>query len=202
MVASDSTMNLGVVMSNFAPGDFFVGYGTGIRSVGGGGIGNLAEIAPEWHVVPFQVLVHHRYHADGKVARDAAADLEKAHPFTAAVFAVPVRQPHHVLDAAFYGRGLQFAFDDVVGEDVARGAVFPTGNHDGYAFCAAATIHLCSGVDFVVLLQLAAQHHLVQKLVREIALAGSFGIFPHFYQWACNRRKASSSGMQVSVTRL
>ena len=67
------------------PGYLLVRHGAGIRAIRGRRVRDLAEIAPEGNVVPFQVLVHHGDHADGEVARDAAADLEKAYPFTAAV---------------------------------------------------------------------------------------------------------------------
>lgn len=61
----------------FAPSDFFVWNGSGIGSVAGGGVRYLAEIAPERHVFDLQVLIQHGHHADGEIARNAAAYLKK-----------------------------------------------------------------------------------------------------------------------------
>src|ERR1700679_1632186 len=72
----------------FAPGDLFVRNGSRIRSVGGSRIRDMAKIAPERNIVPFQVLVHHRYHTDGEVSGDAPSDLEKSDALTTAVLPV------------------------------------------------------------------------------------------------------------------
>lgn len=39
------------VLTEFAPGDFFIRDGTGIGAVAGGRVADLAEVAPEWHVL-------------------------------------------------------------------------------------------------------------------------------------------------------
>src|ERR1700722_2635681 len=90
----------------FPPGDLFVRYGSRIRSVGGSRIRDLAKIAPERNIVPFQVLVHHWYDADGEVSGDAASDLEKSDALPTAILPVPAGQPAHILDPAFNSTGL------------------------------------------------------------------------------------------------
>ena len=47
-------------------------------AVARGGIADLAEVAPERHDLADEVLVEHRHDANREIARDAAADLEKA----------------------------------------------------------------------------------------------------------------------------
>lgn len=64
--------------SEFAPSDFFVGNCTGITSVAGGRVADLAEVAPEWHIGAAEVLVEHGDNANREVACDAAADLKEA----------------------------------------------------------------------------------------------------------------------------
>src|SRR5690606_40764938 len=103
--------------------DLLVGHGTAVRTVAGGAVADLAEVAPEGEVVALQVLVEHGHHADGEVARDAATDLEEADAVGAAIVGVPVGQEDHVLDPALHHAGLAVAHEAVGGEDVAQGAV-------------------------------------------------------------------------------
>jgi len=164
----------------FAPGDFFVGDGTGVRTVGGGGVGNLAEIAPERDVVPFEVLVHHGDHADGEVAGDAATDLEEANALSGRVVAVPVGEPDHVFNAGFHGRRGELSLDAVGGEDVAHGAVFPAGDDDGEVFFGSGQHPgmLCRYL--IVVLHHTAEKQLVHEFVWEEALVALLGILPYF----------------------
>ncbi len=111
MVASLSTINFGVWISNLPQVIFFVRNGAGVGTIGGGGIRNLAEITPEGDVMPFQVLIHHGYDANREIPGYAAPDLEKPYSFSAAVLAVPAGQPGHIFDPAFDGTGFQFAFN-------------------------------------------------------------------------------------------
>src|SRR5258706_11694802 len=55
---------LGCMDIQFTPGDLFIRNSAGIRTIGSGTIADLAEITPEWYIMPSQVLVHHRHYAD------------------------------------------------------------------------------------------------------------------------------------------
>ena len=70
--------NFGVSTPSLPQVIFSFGDGARIRAVARRRIADLAEVAPQRHVVASQVLVQHRHDADRKVARDAAADLEEA----------------------------------------------------------------------------------------------------------------------------
>src|ERR1019366_6778398 len=119
------------VDAELAPGDLLVGYGPGVRAVAGSRIGDLAEVGPHGDVLALQVRVQHRDHADGEVAGDAAADLEKANPVATTVRRVPVGQCHHVFDAGAHGVDvLDVAGDAVARVHVAQGRVFPARHPD------------------------------------------------------------------------
>src|SRR5690606_13436798 len=85
--------------AELAPGDFLVGDGAGIAAVAGGGVADLAEVAPQGDVLALQILVQHGHDANGEVAGDAAADLKHAERAPAGAFGVEVGQPDHVFDA-------------------------------------------------------------------------------------------------------
>src|SRR5690349_21053089 len=61
-----------------APGNFFVGHRAAVGAVGGGAVGDLAEVAPQATLFA-QVLGDQRHHANGEVPGNASADLEKAY---------------------------------------------------------------------------------------------------------------------------
>src|SRR5690606_28152524 len=84
------------------PGDLLVRHSPGVRSITGGRIADLAEVAPERNVLALQVLAQHGHDADRKVTRNAAADLEKADGLLRGLLGVPLGQRHHVLDAGAY----------------------------------------------------------------------------------------------------
>jgi hypothetical protein len=69
---------LGCIFLELAPGNLFVGHRAGIAAVAGGGIADLTEVCPLFHLRPLHILLEHRHHTDGKVARDTASDLEKS----------------------------------------------------------------------------------------------------------------------------
>ena len=73
----------------FAPGYLFVRHRARVRSVRGGTIADLAEIAPERDVVQLHILVKHRYNAYREIAGYTATDLEEPYPLTSAVLRVP-----------------------------------------------------------------------------------------------------------------
>src|SRR5438128_2039451 len=64
--------------AQFAPCNFLVGNGAGIRSEACGRITNLAEIPPLGNERADHVLIEHGHNANRKIARNAAADLKKA----------------------------------------------------------------------------------------------------------------------------
>src|SRR5258705_1246811 len=53
-----------------SPGNFFVRHGSGVRAKARGAVADLAEIAPEGDVFPFQILVHHGHNAYRKISRN------------------------------------------------------------------------------------------------------------------------------------
>src|ERR1700744_1602693 len=110
------------------PRDLLVRDSARIGSEGCGRIGDLTKIAPERYVVPLQVLIHHRDHADRKVPRDPAADLEETDPFSAAVLPVPPGQPGHIFDPVLHRTRLQLALYHIACKNIARSAVLPAGN--------------------------------------------------------------------------
>src|SRR5205823_13540328 len=65
------------VCAKFAQSNIFVRHRAGIRTVARGRIADLAEVTPLRYNLADDVLIQHRNHANRKVARDAAADLEK-----------------------------------------------------------------------------------------------------------------------------
>lgn len=168
----------GGVDAEFAPGDFFIRDGTGVGAEAGGGVADLAEVGPEGDVVPFEVLIHHGDDADGEVSGDAASDLEESDAFTGAVGAVPIGQPDHVFDAAFHGGGAEFVFDDVGGEDVAHGGVFPAANDDREIFLGGSDHPGVFGIDFVVGFEDSRLNHLEHEFVGEKTLPVGIGGFP------------------------
>ena len=102
--ASDSMMNFGVSTPSLPQVIFSFGHRAGVGAVARRRIADLAEVAPERHVVALQILVEHRHDADREVAGDAAADLEEAdRGVFAVVFGVPLGELHHVLDAGADG---------------------------------------------------------------------------------------------------
>jgi len=66
------------VNAELAPGDLFIGYGTGVTSVASGRVADLAEVAPERDLGTLKILMEHRNDADRKVTRDSAANLEES----------------------------------------------------------------------------------------------------------------------------
>ena len=117
-----------------APGDFFVGNRSAVRAKRSGAVAYLAEIAPERYIMPFQVLVHHGHHANGKIAGNASANLKESNALSATVGPVPFGKPYHIFNAAFYGACLQFAFNYIARENVSGGAVFPAWHYNRYIF--------------------------------------------------------------------
>src|ERR1700733_10726360 len=73
------------------PGDLFVWHGSRIRTIGSGRIRYLAKITPERNVMPLEILVHHRHHADWKIACNSSSDLKKSHALSAGILPVPFR---------------------------------------------------------------------------------------------------------------
>ena len=132
----------------------------------------MAEVAPQRHVVSLEILVNHRDDADGEIASDAAANLEESDRGCRRRVAVPRREAHHRLDAAFDRlRILDLAFHAPRGEDVAERRVFPAGHEDRQVLVARGEQPAVGRVDLVELLQLAAANQAVHEFVREIALA-------------------------------
>src|SRR5271170_3934742 len=84
----------------FTPGNLFIGHGTRIGTIAGGGVGNLAEISPKGRILHFQVLRKHRHYTDGEIACNTASDLKKTYSLTTGIFNVPVSKPNHI----FYAR--------------------------------------------------------------------------------------------------
>src|SRR5690349_21348552 len=82
---------LGCMYIQLAPGNFFIGYGTAVRTVARGAVAYLAKIIPKRHIMPFQVLVHHRYYANREVACNTTTNLEKSDALAAAILPVPIR---------------------------------------------------------------------------------------------------------------
>ena len=66
-----------------APGYFLVWHSAAVRAIRGSAVAYLAEVAPEWYIVPLQVLVHHRYYANREVAGYATAYLEESYTLSA-----------------------------------------------------------------------------------------------------------------------
>src|SRR5436309_3465102 len=65
------------VDGELAPRDLLVRHGAGVAAVARRRVADLAEVAPQRHAGPLEILVQHRHDADRKVPGDAAADLEE-----------------------------------------------------------------------------------------------------------------------------
>lgn len=87
----------------FTPCNLFVGHRPRIRTVAGGAIGDLAEIAPKRNVGHFHILIQHRNHTDGEIACDTTTYLEETNTFSARIVNIPLGQPGHVFNARFHG---------------------------------------------------------------------------------------------------
>jgi len=170
----------GCVGCKLAPCDFLVGNCTGVGTIGGCGIGNLAEVSPEGSAFPAKILFHHGNAADGEVACGTAANLEETD--AGGVLLVPVYEEHHDLYALDDHMGIIFAADYVSGEDISGGAVFPCGADDRDVLFACCDNPAVLGVDFIVLLENAAADHLIDEFIGKISLALCLGLVPDLYE--------------------
>lgn len=168
----------------FAPGDFFVGNSAGVAAVAGGGVADLAEIAPEGDAGAFEVLVEHGHDADGEVAGDAATDLEEADG-AFAVFeefggsGIPLGEGGHVFNAGANGVDVfNVSADHGGGKHVAQGGVFPAWHDDGEVFLAGGDKPGVGGVDLVALFENARTDEFIHELVGEEAFSGAVGGSP------------------------
>ncbi len=160
------------VHAQLAPGDLLVGHGAAVGTVAGGAVADSAEEAPTAGLpVQPKILVEHGHHADGKISRYSAADLEHPEGFFLGGFGVEVRKPRHVFDArADRVDVLHILADHGGGEHVAEGGVLPAWNHDGQVLLAGGQHPAVFRVDLVVLLQSAATDQPIEELVGEVAL--------------------------------
>ena len=174
----DETRSVG---GKFAPGDFFVGNGTGVGAVAGGGVADLAEVGPEGNVFAAQILVEHGDDTDGEVAGDAAANLEKTERMAGGELRVPTGELDHVLDAGAHGADVfDFAADDLRSEHVAESGIFPARNENGEIFLRGGEHPTVPGIDLVELCEFAFAENFEQKLMREAAAGGGVGGAPLF----------------------
>ena len=86
----------------FSPGNFFIGNSPGIGSIRSSRITDLAEITPERHIMPFQILVHHRHHTDREITGDTATYLEETNAFATRIVAIPICKPDHVFNTTLH----------------------------------------------------------------------------------------------------
>src|SRR6185503_12253096 len=95
-------------------------------AIAGGRVADLAEIAPERHLLALQVLAQHGHDTDGEIAGNPAADLEKADGLALALLGVPGRQAHHIFDPGAHRVDIADRPGDAVRSiDVAVGGIFP-----------------------------------------------------------------------------
>src|SRR5262249_12521141 len=96
---------------------------------------DLAKVTPFWNIGAFDVLVQHRHDANWEVARDPAADLEKADRKVLAGAPKPIGEFDHIFNAGTNGVHIaKFTGDIASGLDVSQGAIFPTGYEYREAF--------------------------------------------------------------------
>ena len=144
----------------FTPGDFLVRHRARITAIARGRVADLREITPERHAGPLEVLVQHRHDADRKIARDTAANLEKADRAFAIFqqlrrFRIIVREPRHVLDARADGvHILDFTRHHATGVHVTQRGVLPAGHDDRQVLLAGREHPGILRIDLVKLLQL------------------------------------------------
>ena len=131
---------------------------------------------------PAQILLHHGNAADGEVTGGTAANLEEADAGALAVLLVPVYEEHHDLYALDDHVRVILTADDVGGEDVTGGAVFPGGADDGNVLFTGGYYPAVLGVNLIVLLQDTAADHLIDELVGEISLTLSFCLVPNLHE--------------------
>ena len=94
----------------------------------------------------------------------------------------PVYEEHHHFDTRDHYVRFVFAHDDLGGEEVAAGTVFPGGANDGDVLFAGGQHPAVFRVDFIILFQHAAAEDLIEELVGHIALAFCLGFVPNFHQ--------------------
>src|SRR5690606_24584463 len=97
---------------------------------GGRRIRNLAEIRPERHICPLQILIHHRHDTDGEVSRYTAGYLKEAYSFTVGVSAVPFCKIDHIFNPRLYGAGFQVTLNHIRRKDISGRGVFPSRTDD------------------------------------------------------------------------
>src|SRR5581483_7465681 len=119
------------------------------------------------------------HHADGKIAGNAAADLEKSDGLILAGGAIPVDQQGHLFEAGLHHANIADIATDAIGnEDIPERGIFPAGREDRQIFLAGRIHPGIFGIDFVEFADVAVADELIHVFVREVALALVFGLLP------------------------
>ncbi len=131
--------------------------------------------------MPFKVLIHHRDHTNREVTRNASADLEKANSFASRIIFVPISQPHHIFNTCFHGRGMEFAFYTIGGENISHSAVFPARNYDREILFGSGQHPRMRRINFIIAFHHPAQKEFIHKFVRKKSLALGLSILPYLH---------------------
>src|SRR4051794_10870789 len=161
---------LGRVDRELFPSNLLIGNRTGVRTIGGRRIADLAEIAPQRCLLALQILAHHRHDANGEVARNTAADLEETNRAICRNFAVIIRQLDHILDTASHRVYIaNVAADTMRGKDIAGCRILPARDKDGQILLRRRQHPTPLRVNLIILLQPSAEENAIEKFMWKIA---------------------------------
>ena len=148
-------------------------------------------------------MLQHRHDADREVAGDAAADLEEADRALAARRLIPVREAHHVLDAAANGVDvIDVAGNAVAGVDVAERRVLPARHEHRQVALGGRDHPAIARIDLEMLLEHTRAQDLEHELVREellLRLVGALPLVEHGFLDAANRLVLGDASIRDAV---
>ena len=120
--------------------------------------------------------MQHRHDADGEIARDATADLEKPDRALAVLqllrgLRIPLRQPRHVFDSGAHRvHVLDFTRHAAARIHIAQRRILPARDDNRQVLLTRGQHPRILRIDLVALLQFSAAQNLVHELMREIPL--------------------------------
>ena len=133
------------------------------------------------HHLPFlaQVLHDQRHHADGEIARDAAADLEKSDGLIFAVLPVPLDQRGHLFQTQFHDVNIAHVAAHHVGhKNISQRGILPARGEDGQIFLTGGIDPGVFRIDLVELPDIAVADELIHVFVGEVTAAFTVGLLP------------------------
>lgn len=123
--------------------------------------------------------MEHRHDADGEVARDAAADLEKSDRMFAACRDIPIGEGDHIFNARPDRMDIfDISLNAVGGIHVAEGRIFPAWHEHGETFLFGGEEPAVFGIDLITGDKLGGVNNFPEKFVREEGLASDVGGHP------------------------